>query len=88
MQDGDYGRSEKGYLAYLEVGCSGKDEGADKMGGKGWWVKGKGPEMRNSLACGKTYPLSCCLRQEVMTGRPEQAAEGRELPGSWNPGLG
>lgn len=45
---------------------------------------GRGPaqestkKIRNILACGKTYALSCCLRQGVMIGWPEQAAEGLE----------
>lgn len=39
--DEDHGRSEEGYLAHLGMGCSGKDEEADKMGRKGGLAKGQ-----------------------------------------------
>lgn len=57
----------------------GKDEEVGKNGDARQRAStGKDTKIRNILACGKTYALSCCLRQGVMIGRPEQAADGLE----------
>ena len=82
MWGGDCESSEEGYLAHLGMGCLGKDEEVDKNGEKGCQAEGQhGQRHKDEKQPGLWKDLPTVLyylRQRMMMGWPEQAADRLE----------